>query len=358
MTNKFTPMRIPIPWRRRCVILLVAVAFFGATRPTHAQHADVLVQVVDGRLATGGADFDSGAWTLGKRVYSAEVSSIFSVNDPGFNALATGSPSLPAGAAALPGSTSLRFDFLPLKIDGTLQNLFYWNGSGATEGEVAFGALPGPDYRLEVYGRDNIVGVDGSPSFVPGDVINNTGSNGSLHTHRFFYLDSGNQNATTTPADGIYLMSMRLKMTGVDPAQPAYFVFGTPGSTLAALRAAETWVTNREDELAPDFDADFNGDFVVDGADFLIWQRNLGASNALLTAGDADRDGVVGASDLAVWQEEFGLSLESYPGTLTTSPASIAARAVPEPGVVVPGALAFAALLTRAQGFVGRRLAQ
>ena len=28
----------------------------------------------------------------------------------------------------------------------------------------------------------------------------------------------------------------------------------------------------------------------VDGADFLIWQRNLGASNALLTAGDADRD--------------------------------------------------------------------
>ena len=315
-----------------------------------AQHADVLVQVVDGRLATGSADFDSGVWTLGKRVYSAEFSSIFSVNDPGFNALATGSPSLPAGAAALPGSTSLRFDFLPLKIDGTLRNLFYWNGNGATEGEVAFGALPGPDYRLEVYGRDNIVGVDGSPSFVPGDVINNTGSNGSLHTHRFFYLDSGNQNATTTPVDGIYLMSMRLKMAAVDAAQPAYFVFGTPGSTLAALRAAETWVTNREDELAPDFDADFNGDFVVDGADFLIWQRNLGASNALLTAGDADRDGVVGTGDLAVWQEEFGLSLDSFPGATTTLPTQMATHAVPEPSVAVLALIAMAAC--RRSGFL------
>lgn len=322
----------------------------------HAQHADVLVQVADGRLVTGSADFDSGAWTLGKRVYSAEFSSIFSVNDPGFNALAAGSPSLPAGASALPASTSLRWDFLPLKIDGSLRNLFYWNGNGATEGEVAFGTLPGPDYRLEVYGRDNIVGIDGSPSFVPGDVINNTSSNGSLHTHRFFYLDSGNQNATTIPADGIYLMSMRLRMTGVDAAQPAYFVFGTPGSTLAALRAAETWVTNRQDELAPDFDADFNGDFLVDGADFLIWQRNLGATNALLTAGDADRDGVVGTGDLAVWQEEFGLSLESYPGAPSASSANVAT--VPEPSVAVLGVSAFAALLVRTKGFVSRRSAQ
>lgn len=315
-----------------------------------AQHADVLVQVVDGRLTTGNAEPDSGEWTLGKRVYSAEFSSIFSVNNPGFNALAAGSPSLPAGASALPGSTSLRWDFLPLKIDGTLQNLFHWNGNGATEGEVVFGAIPGPDYRLDVYGRDNIIGVNGSPSFVPGDVINNTGSNGSLHTHRFFYLDSGNQNATTTPADGIYLMSMRLRMTGVDAAQPAYFVFGTPGSTLAALRAAEAWVTNRADELAPDFDADFNGDFMVDGVDFLIWQRNLGASNALLTAGDADRDGVVGIGDLAVWQSEFGLSLDSFPGATTLSPTQIATHTVPEPNVLVLALIAMAAC--RRPGFL------
>jgi hypothetical protein len=249
---------------------------------------------------------------------------------------------------ALPGSTPLRWDFLPLKIDGSMQNLFYWNGSGATEGEVAFGALPGPDYRLDVYGRDNTIGVDGSPTVVAGDVINNTGSNGSLHTHRFFYLDSGNQNATTAPADGIYLTSMRLKMTGLDASQPIYFVFGTPGSTLAALRAAETWVTNRAAELAPDFNADFNDDFVVDGADFLIWQRNLGATNAPLSAGDADRDGVVGTGDLAIWRNEFGLSLETYPGAQSTPPASIPSLPVPEPSAWL---LAIIAAVIRRSGF-------
>jgi hypothetical protein len=319
----------------------------------HAQHADVLVQVVDGRLATGSADFDSGQWTLGKRVYSAEFSSIFSVNNPGFNALAAESSSLPAGATALPGNATLGWDFLPMKSDGALWNLSYWDGLGATESEVEFGELPGPDYRLDVYGR-KIIGVDGSPIFVPGDVINDTNSDGSLHTHRFFYLDSGNQNATTNPADGIYLMSMRLKMPGLDPSQPIYFVFGTPGSTLAALRAAETWVTNRVDELAPDFNADFNDDFVVDGSDFLIWQRNLGATDALLSAGDADRDGVVGAGDLAVWQEEFGLSLETFPGAQSIPPTSIATHAVPEPSAWLLAACGIAVLL-KATGSAGGR---
>src|SRR5690606_14384856 len=114
--------------RRLFRIAIIVVSLLASRGQTQAQHADVLVQVVDGRLATGSADFDSGAWTLGKRVYSAEFSSIFSVNDPGFNALAAGSPSLPAGASALPGSASLRFDFLPLKIDSVMQNLFFWDG--------------------------------------------------------------------------------------------------------------------------------------------------------------------------------------------------------------------------------------
>ena len=329
--------------QRMLMLMIGAVLVVLGSQNANAQHADVLVQVADGRLTTGSADFDSGEWTLGRRVYTAEFSSIFSVNNPGFNALAAASPSLPAGATALPGNAPLGWDFLPMKSDGALWNLFYWDGLGATESEVEFGELPGPDYRLDVYGRHNIVGVDGSPIVVPGDVINNTNSDGSLHTHRFFYLDSGNQNATTNPVDGIYLMSMRLKMTGLDPSQPIYFVFGTPGSTLAALRAAETWVTTRVDDLAPDFDADFNDDFVVDGADFLIWQRNLGATNAILAAGDADRDGIVGAGDLAVWQEEFGLSPESFPGAISAPPAIVVAHPIPEPNAWLLAIIAMAA---------------
>ena len=323
--------------------LLSLAALVGMTRHASAQEFDVLVQVVDGRLATGSADVFSDEWSLGRRVYSYEFDSDYAVTDPGFNTLIAASPSMPAGASALPGNSPLGWDFLPMKIDGALSNLFYWDGAGSSEQDIDFGELPGPDYRFELYGRTQAAGVDGSPVVVPGDVINITGSNGSLHTHRSFYLDSGNLNTVTTPADGIYLASMRLTMPGLDSSQPIYFVFGTPGSTFAALQAAETWVTTRVDDLAPDFDADFNDDFVVDGADFLIWQRNLGATNALLAAGDADRDGIVGAGDLAVWQEEFGLSPESFPGAISAPPAIVVAHPIPEPNAWLLAIIAMAA---------------
>jgi hypothetical protein len=49
--------------------------------------------------------------------------------------------------------------------------------------------------------------------------------------------------------------------------------------------------------------ADFNGNGVVDGADFLIWQRNLGTLvNAPANRGDADGDGDVDFADLGLWR--------------------------------------------------------
>jgi serralysin len=68
---------------------------------------------------------------------------------------------------------------------------------------------------------------------------------------------------------------------------------------------------------------DFDGSGTVDGHDFLMWQRSLGASGANLPA-DGNRDGVVNAADLALWKQSFGQS----PGAMEV------AGAVPEP----PGA--------------------
>jgi hypothetical protein len=54
---------------------------------------------------------------------------------------------------------------------------------------------------------------------------------------------------------------------------------------------------------------DFNQDNVVDGADFLAWQRNAGVtSNATLAMGDGNRDKKVGNPDLDVWKFQFGES--------------------------------------------------
>ncbi|HMO84200.1 MAG TPA: dockerin type I domain-containing protein, partial [Lacipirellulaceae bacterium] len=90
-------------------------------------------------------------------------------------------------------------------------------------------------------------------------------------------------------------------------------------------------------QAAPATNADFNGDGLVDGQDFLIWQRGLGLAGQTSNAnGDANGDMVVDAADLLVWQAAYG-----------GPPATAAAAAVPEPQAL---ALAVAAL-----GWAARR---
>jgi hypothetical protein len=82
--------------------------------------------------------------------------------------------------------------------------------------------------------------------------------------------------------------------------------------------------------------ADFNGNQLVDGVDFLIWQRGQGiASGATAATGDANGDGVVNAADLAIWKQQ-----------ISTTPPS--AASVPEPAaLIVAGAAAMAFIRQR-----------
>jgi hypothetical protein len=58
---------------------------------------------------------------------------------------------------------------------------------------------------------------------------------------------------------------------------------------------------------APAADADFDNNGIVDGRDFLIWQRNSGVNNGANNgSGDSDGNGAVNAADLAVWKSQFG----------------------------------------------------
>jgi hypothetical protein len=67
--------------------------------------------------------------------------------------------------------------------------------------------------------------------------------------------------------------------------------------------------------------ADFNGDGLVDGQDFLTWQRSFGVSSGATRAlGDANGDGAVNQADFTVWSAQFG-----------TSPSHAAGASVPEP---------------------------
>ncbi|BBO33088.1 hypothetical protein PLANPX_2700 [Lacipirellula parvula] len=59
----------------------------------------------------------------------------------------------------------------------------------------------------------------------------------------------------------------------------------------------------------PDY-ADADGNGTIDGADFLIWQRNMGKESPVGPAeGDFNFDGVVDAADLEIWKSQDGTTV-------------------------------------------------
>ncbi len=311
----------------RTMLLATCAVLSGLAGPgtARAQHLGVLVQQVDGQLVTGQADFDNYRFILGQRVYPSEFDSDYAIYLPGFAAMGSGSSYLPAGSQALPGNTDLEWDFLPMAVDDVSQNLFYWDGSdtdgvpGLTADDVAFGPLPGMDYLVSLWDKSGTkYSVDGSDTTVTGGVIDDTDADGALHAHRYYTLESD-----TTPADGIYLFAMELRMDGVETSDPIYMVFGTPGSSVAALDdAAVPWVEDNVDLLIPpQLSGDYNGDGVVDAADYTVWRDNLGSTSNL--SADGDGSGTVDGADYLVWKANYGSIGESSATTQST--------AVPEP---------------------------
>lgn len=85
---------------------------------------------------------------------------------------------------------------------------------------------------------------------------------------------------------------------------PEFDQRGAPYSRLAGQRV-DIGAIERQ-EVGTALSADFNFDGVVDGSDFLAWQRGFGAAPGSFPAGDATDDGVVDGDDLGVWQDRFG----------------------------------------------------
>ncbi len=80
-----------------------------------------------------------------------------------------------------------------------------------------------------------------------------------------------------------------------------------------------------EPDLGTNLPGDFNGDNVVDAADYTVWRDNLGApTEAAFAIGTGTGAGGISADDYNLWRNNFGSSLAA---TLVASGAS----AVPEP---------------------------
>jgi hypothetical protein len=119
----------------------------------------------------------------------------------------------------------------------------------------------------------------------------------------------------------------RLVGGSVNPSS-AVKTYATPtpinGSVTVKARFRTTtgnWSTLVEATFTAAATGDYDGDLVVDGSDFLVWQRQLGSAASPVGSGaDGDRNGVVDAGDLAAWRSRFG-SQYSAVGAATSAGA-------------------------------------
>ncbi|MDC0935312.1 VCBS repeat-containing protein [Pirellulales bacterium] len=82
-------------------------------------------------------------------------------------------------------------------------------------------------------------------------------------------------------------------------------------------------------ELTAVASGDYNMDGVVDGADFVVWQRSLGQQITDGTGADGDGDGIVGPGDLQVWQSRYGETTGALVGGQSSG------QPVPEPSAAM-----------------------
>jgi hypothetical protein len=125
--------------------------------------------------------------------------------------------------------------------------------------------------------------------------------------------------------------------TGLPGSAAVTGSFGRADIRIQVDEAGELYILSKSDGMIRYIveavgDADFNGDDLADGADFLIWQRNLGSAGGL-AQGDADGDGKVTGADLGFWQQQF----EEAPPL----------AAVPEPATGILGLAGLSTLLRR-----------
>jgi len=178
------------------------------------------------------------------------------------------------------------------------------------------------------------------------------GSQLQLELHDLLAFDSLVATGTIGIASGAALSVTFSASSPYVPAAGDRFVIATAtGGIAGAFDAIElpsvaglAWnliaaPTSLTLELAAAATADFNGDGLVDGADFLAWQRGAGTIEPELAGGDANGDGFVDGADLAVWSEQFGVSA-----------AGAAVAGVPEPSCLRLGGLAAIVAMKRRRG--------
>jgi hypothetical protein len=319
----------------------VAIGLLATVPATQvlAQHSDVLLQTVDGKIVTGAANYDNNTWTLGTQVYRRHFLSNFRSSDPGFTGFAFGNPNLPSGASGFPSNHNVNFDLLPMTIGQSVSNLFYWDGNdlggdGLDLSDVTFVVPSGIAWDVfdENFSLYSATGID-QP--VPGGLIQTTSADinpqdgvdsGAIHNHLVLQLSDNDGNSNTTPPAGVYMIAWQARSVGFETSDPFLFVHRTSNVSDFVRDLAADWaIANIDSMFGPALPGDYNDDHVVDAIDYTVW-RNAFGLNFTLPNEDASPN-VVDADDYTIWKMHYGEALGSGAG-------SGGIVAVPEPSAL------------------------
>jgi hypothetical protein len=85
---------------------------------------------------------------------------------------------------------------------------------------------------------------------------------------------------------------------------------------------------------------DYNGDNVVDAADYIVWRHSEGQPAAAYAGADGNGDGIIDDADYDVWRSNFGQT--------ALGSGALAGSTIPEPMTpLLVGCVAIAAALRR-----------
>ena len=96
--------------------------------------------------------------------------------------------------------------------------------------------------------------------------------------------------------------------------------FATMAGDLPALTGGNEWAINYNatdvvlEIVVAGLDGDYNGDSMVDAADYTVWRDNLGAPDETALNGNGDGLNGVDAADYSLWATSFGSTLASSAG--------------------------------------------
>jgi hypothetical protein len=142
------------------------------------------------------------------------------------------------------------------------------------------------------------------------------------------FMEPTEWDATLTETTNAVLDRIRIR---IDPGNS----LGTPGE-VDELRVADNWLEAIGQPATPmNIPGDYDGNEVVDAADYVIWRQNQGGPGGSASVGDSEPDNDVDAADYDFWRARFGNTSGSGAGT---------GSAVPEPASLIWITIASAAI--------------